>query len=221
MTRGAVRYIFLAALSVFSLGLCIATVTLWVRSFWIADAYRPILDNDLIAYQSYRGRFHYVHVTEDRLQNSDRKYPPPGWSSVPAPQALLWQEWNGPSHDSYTSLGFGYTSSLRNFTISAIPYWALAALFAILPIQATPGFIRWLKRVPIHCHKCGKKIRGLATTCPRCGHKVIDTGAPPPPPMIDKTPPRPTKKIKAVVVKSATPDRTHPHPTGGNDKSVL
>jgi hypothetical protein len=219
--RGAVSDIFLAALSVFSLGLCIATATLWIRSYWIADAYRPIFPDGLVVYQSYRGGFHYVHVSPERLRESDQKYPPPGWSSIPVNDALLWQDWNGPSHDSYSSLGFGYTNSLRNFTISAIPYWALAALFLILPIQASPRFIRWLHKVPIHCHKCGKKIRGLATTCPRCGHTIVETGTAPPPPMIEKTPPRPAKRIKAVVIKSTKPDRTHTRPKGGNDTPVL
>ncbi len=219
--KGALSYIVLAALSLLSLGLCLATIVLWVRSFWIADAYRPVLDQDLVAYQSYRGRLHYVHVSQDRLAQSDQKYPPPGWSSVPASQALLWQEWNGPTHDSYTALGFGYTNSLRAFTISAIPYWALVGLFAILPLREAPEFLRWLNKVPRRCHNCGKKVRGIATTCPRCGHALIETVAPPPPPMIEKTPPRPAKKIKAVVIKSAKPDRTHSRPTDGSDTPVL
>jgi hypothetical protein len=219
--KGAVRYIFLAALSLLSLGLCVATIVLWVRSFWIADSYRSALDQDLVTYQSYRGRLHYVHVGQERLAQSDQKYPPPGWSSVPASQALLWQEWNGPTHDSYTALGFAYTNSLRAFTISAIPYWALVALFAILPVRAAPDVIRWLNKVPRRCHHCGKKVRGGATSCPRCGQALVETVAPPPPPMIEKTPPRPAKKITAVVIKSTKPDHSHSPPTGGSDRSVL
>ncbi len=219
--RGAARYIIQGALSVLSLGLCILVVVLWVRSFWVADSYRPVDGGDLIAYQSYRGRLHYVHVRDERLRISDQKYPPTGWSSAPIQQALLWQEWNGPSHDSYTFLGFGYTNSLNNFTISAFPYWAFALLLVVLPIQAAPGFVRWMRKVPIHCHKCGKRVRGLATKCPRCGHTIVET-VPPPPPIKEAPPlPRPSKKVRAVVVKSATPDRTHSRPTGGSDRSVL
>jgi DNA-directed RNA polymerase subunit RPC12/RpoP len=218
--KGAARYLLLAALGLLSLALCTASVTLWVRSYWICDSYRP-RDADLIAYQSYQGALHYVHVMPQRLAQSVEKYPAVGWSTVPAQQAQVWQEWNGPVRGTYTAVGFAYTNSHQAYTIAAVPYWLLAVLFAIFPGMSIPNVVRWIKKVPIRCQKCGKKVSGLTTTCPRCGHTIVETVAPPPPTMEAKPPPRPTKRVQAVVIKTAKPDRSRSLPRDDSGRSAL
>ncbi len=123
MTRGAAKYSLLVALSALSLGLCAGAIVFWIRSFWVCDAYRPAIRQGLVCYQSYRGALHYVRVAPAKLAASMQKYPPPGRSSVPVARAMLWQEWNGPTRESYSIFGFAYTSSIQGYTIGAIPYW--------------------------------------------------------------------------------------------------
>ena len=208
--RGTWPRILLTLASASSLMLCVLAVALWIRSFVRADSYVASIDPQLKAFQSYRGALHYVHVSPSRFASSDRKHPPRGWTSDPVERALLWQEWNGPRRDSYTFLGFAYTSSLNNFTIAAVPYWLMTAVLAILPIWSVPRVLRWLRRPMVICPQCGTKNRGLVTKCARCGHALVATGPPPPPKHDAPPPPRPTKKVQSIVVKTVKREEVSP-----------
>jgi hypothetical protein len=184
----------------------------------IIDSYVTSTQPSLKAYQSYRGALHYVHVGPEMLESSFKVYPREGRSIAGLKDAKVWQEWNGPRHDSYTFIGFAYATS-RDFTIAAVPYWPLVALSAILPIYSFPIMLRWLRRPSVQCPQCGKRTKGLVDKCPRCGHALVAKGPPPPPTHDAPPPPRPSKRVKSVVVKSetATPDRTHSRPTDDSD----
>jgi hypothetical protein len=218
--QGAGRRILLALLSAAALGVSAILIFLFFRSYWLCDSYATSVEPELVCFQSYRGRLHYVHVMPSRLSGSDRKFPAPGFSTVPADQAMLWQEWNGPPRDTYTSLGFAFANSLNAYTIAAVPYWPLIGLSAIPPLWLLPRLLRGIKRIRIKCTKCGYKIKKLVEACPRCGQILVPAG-PPPPPVIEKPPPRPSKKVQSVVVKTLTPGQIHPRPTDGSDKHVL
>jgi len=219
--RGAWPKILLTSASIGSLLICALLMALWIRSFFISDAYVSSVDPSLVAYQSHRGALHYVHVGPSRLSTSDRKHPPQGYSSGPAEHAMLWQEWNGPRQDSYTFLGFAYANSFDNFTIAAVPYWLMVALSAILPVWSLPRVLRWIRRPTVQCPNCGARTRKITERCPQCGHALLATGPPPPPIHNAPPPPRPSKRVQSVVVKTAVkPDHSHSPPTDGSDKSA-
>jgi hypothetical protein len=204
--------------SLASLAICIACVWAWARSFVIIDSYVTTTQPSLKAIQSYRGAVHYVRVSPERFQTSEKVHPREGRSTAAVRDAKVWQEWNGPRRDEYTFIGFALAIN-QNFTIMAIPYWPMVVLSAILPIYSFPIMLRWLRRASVQCPQCGKRTKGLVDKCPRCGHALVATGPPPPPTHDAPPPPRPSKRVKSVVVKSqdATPDRSHSGPTDGSD----
>src|SRR5678809_136428 len=168
--RGKLPKVLLTLGSLLSLAICIACIWAWARSYVIIDSYVATAGPSLKAFQSYRGALHYVHVSPEKFESSEKVHPREGRSSATVRDAKVWQEWNGPRRNTYMFLGFGYASSVNNYTIAAVPYWPLVALSAVLPIWSFPMMVRWLRRASVQCPQCGKRTRGLVNKCPRCGH---------------------------------------------------
>lgn len=158
--------------------LCIATVGLWVRSYWVYDG--------------------FVRVNEQRLRNGQLKqigvniYHASGASYVVRYQVtehLPWLEETGMSTGRWfyqrsqkpaeRRWGFGFArvpcmnSSGQLTGIStdvAIPYWALALAAAILPIARAAQWRRVSRASMRLCRVCGYDLRATPGRCPECGH---------------------------------------------------
>src|SRR5438105_2616105 len=151
------KRVLLAVATLASVVLSLALAYVWVRSFILCDSWVTSVRPELTAYQSYRGAIRYVHVGAGRLAVSEKHFPPLGFSTAPAGQAQLWQEWNGPNTGSYTLLGFAYTNGTNQYTIAGFPYWLMVALVGLPGVWLLPRVLR---------------RRGLAraVVCNNCGH---------------------------------------------------
>jgi hypothetical protein len=169
-------------LSVLSLLFCLATLALWVRSYWRDDFVSYGFGSDtkrswdihsrtgeaqFIAYYEGAG-FRYVLV------------PGFSWNSSPStsPSRDLWntariRTWfhNGTSG---RFLGFGFVTMNwdTGATIRGIcaPHWFLVLIFAILPALYVRAVVRSRKRNHIGlCPVCGYDLRATPERCPECG----------------------------------------------------
>jgi hypothetical protein len=163
--------------TILSLLLCLATVAMWVRSYWRFDQFyrdvRALTTGHVFTVQSGVGRIAirslYLHAPYNRegtkwdfSTNSE-----PGRSLVTQPNASF--------------LGFGFYSvnnrkmPASNITLDTgrfvwFPHWFLALLFAILPAIRLRSILRTRRRHRVGlCPHCGYDLRATLARCPECG----------------------------------------------------
>jgi hypothetical protein len=171
------RLVTLAAAA--SLLLCVATVALWVRSFFAADN---------VAHFSPRGsRFnrHYLQSNRGKVVLHRYTLETPG---RPIPISNRSDRWifgsNAPSNasDSFEGgfyfLGLGYrhdsiadAKPLTKATrlLLSIPYFVLALVFAAPPLAWGFRHRRSRGRALLTCPTCGYDLRATPDRCPECG----------------------------------------------------
>ena len=169
------------ALSVLSLLLCVATLVLWVRSYWRVDVVTRLDGNRWIGIQSAAGHFDVsVGQNSESISDSPRLlyYSPDPNRTVPM-QVFAEFIRNTAGIKTAWFLGFGYLfaetsrGSLRGF---GVPDWFLALLFAILPALRLRAAIRSRRRRRAgHCPRCGYDLRATPERCPECGHLTAET----------------------------------------------
>jgi hypothetical protein len=182
-----------AALGAVSALICVATLTLWVRSYWREDAagwHWGHLANDRA-----RIRFADAHSASGRLWIEARRENftlVPGtyrastsgatsgfvWDSGPNRQPRFFQDrfydrsgfaWEGDWNRRRT--GSNFSSIESGFTL-VLPHWFVALLSAILPDLWWRGRRRRLRQHRLAhklCVTCGYDLRGTPERCPECG----------------------------------------------------
>ena len=152
-------------LSVISLLLFVAGCVLWVRSYSRQEMY--FADSAIIL--SQRGS---VSVFYNTLGHRD---PPQRWDSMPMGESKVflhyWDVW---IEQRVSMLGFRAGSGRLSKDVRAvgIPYWALAATFAALPLFWTGiRFRRRRRQGNLLCPSCGYDLRATRERCPECGTK--------------------------------------------------
>jgi hypothetical protein len=157
------------AVSVLSLLLFIATLALWVRSYWRFDRVNHVdHKHRLRRLENLRGHMEIAAVGSSGWA--------PGYSYVSSTsqdRAFVFGGFAGGDSKSGSFLGFGYASidlGPRTLRAIAVPHWFLALLFAILPALHLRSTIRSrrLRRVG-HCPRCGYDLRATPARCPECG----------------------------------------------------
>ena len=166
--------------SVVSLLLCVATVVLWVRSYWVDDrvqfgteplastnGFRASMQWELqscygsiclerVFYVSYEG----IDVVEGVVPEEAHSFLGFGF------QQLQWNGWIGLTKD----------SGILLFS----PYWFFALTAAVLPVSLGIGFIRRRRVCRIaagSCHHCGYNLTGNTSgVCPECGTAINPPG---------------------------------------------
>ncbi|HEY7091080.1 MAG TPA: hypothetical protein VH518_23485 [Tepidisphaeraceae bacterium] len=168
------RHHLFTLLSAVSLLLCVATVGLWVRSYWAVDLLqrwevKSDHFNEGIYLWSKRGTF--------GLRRDAITYDAPIGPHHSA-EGWRWNSGSSPNHEGPWH-GFGYqrtespmgaNASLRMTTIS-IPIW-LPTLF----LAAWPSWWllrEWRRRAALRaegcCKNCGYDLRATPERCPECG----------------------------------------------------
>jgi hypothetical protein len=160
------RHLF-TALSVPSLLLCLATLALWVRSYWRYDSADYV--RDAVGWVSLHNLYGLVQVTVIEAGTYESSVPRGFWRlSGPLPNYRLGR---GPL------FGFHYLHS-KNVRVVTIPHWSLALLFAILPALHLRAAIRSRRLHRIgHCPRCGYDLRATPQRCPECGAVPAEAAA--------------------------------------------
>jgi hypothetical protein len=182
------------ALTVLSLLLCLATIVLWVRSYWVGSYLRCVANWDPghMQYQedwtamSCTGELNYCwsrqslgphpEMTIVPVSNTVRRFETPMTPSLRA-------NWGRSIRVRY--LGFGYSDhkstrplslppnpAIHVFTLRAVavPYWGVTVPLALLP--GVRGLRRWRRRKALtgnHCQVCNYDLRATPGRCPECG----------------------------------------------------
>jgi hypothetical protein len=154
------------AVSVLSLLLCLATVALWVRSYWRGDFLTCFGSGAYRQFASCRGQL-YMQTGPTSLPDGHQ------WRTGGPYYFFL----DGAPTTHYRFLGFEQMSGMiwngapgRRFSVLVVPYW----LFALV-LAATPMF-RLLRRprpVPGLCPNCGYDLRATPERCPECGTERV------------------------------------------------
>ena len=176
-------------LSVLSLLLCLATLVLWVRSYWRYDALvcrpEPEPQGPFHSWfiQSFVGELGFV---DQRPETRVMDRPIPRWEFVnwPANQGLALKviRDNVSPTASGWFLGFGFLvvplpEPIEIYAI-AFPHWFLALLFAVLPALLLRSLSSSRKRHRAGlCCKCGYDLRATPDRCPECGTANATTEA--------------------------------------------
>jgi hypothetical protein len=143
-------------LTILSLLLCLATVGLWVRSYWAADfagryngrgrifaLVSTMGSIEISATPSGNGSFAGVYYGRDK---ADR------WGSVASTMRF--------------GAHFGPIESWVLF-----PHWFAGLLFAVLPTLRLRAILRTRRENRIGlCQHCGYDLRATPDRCPECGH---------------------------------------------------
>ncbi|MDB5291032.1 MAG: hypothetical protein JWL69_2273 [Phycisphaerales bacterium] len=194
------RHLF-TLLSALSLLLCIATTTLWVRSYryvsyWDSHRYWNTDGRghrDEFWAISYHGGLCYSHSllwTEDYWairgfspSQNGRRFDGNGekWKGRSASNGFVHRTYAGFGYERWDSVKAGDLKVTGTIWAIAVPYWSVAALFAVPPAGWLLAFRRarsagWRLR-HMRCFRCGYDLRATPERCPECGE--IPAGATP------------------------------------------
>ena len=165
------------AFAALSLLLLVATVGLWVRSYWVSDWLRWwSSDGDIhVSLWANRGSFDITWAKNitDRFDYMDG-----------VPNEGEFPYWAKERHLKWRALGFAYYAvpylpghgfigePPMPFIESVMPLWSFVVIFGLLPPLR---YYFWLKRrrpTPGHCVKCGYDLRASKDRCPECGEPI-------------------------------------------------
>ncbi len=171
-----------AGLTILSLVLCLATVALWVRSYWRSDTlYRFSSDAQSAQAFGMWSRFGELALWANH-------YPAglyglkQGWDfrtrHSSADETIATFPSNFPQRRSAHFLGFGFAhqSSPYRADVYVAPHWSLALLFAALPAVRLRSMLRTRRQNRRNraglCQHCGYDLRATPQggRCPECGH---------------------------------------------------
>jgi hypothetical protein len=128
-------------LAAVSLGLCVATVVLWIASYSVAGMLSMVV----------RSRYPVELISYDGFVGLNG-----------------WHHWAEPFHHRF--LGFHFNMPRRDLSspwLIAIPYWLLTGCTLVFPVV----WLRALRSVHVSgsCRMCGCDLRATPDRCPECG----------------------------------------------------
>jgi hypothetical protein len=180
------RRFALSALAAMSMLLCLATIALWIRSYWYRDitSFGPAGGNCHLV-QSLLGRIHVLSNLDGgctggfSYSGPDRLSPQAIWNGGMSgyPAQLQWHAgfiWQRYSIWHYDTIG-RYAGTFRsNHRLIVIPFWCPAIIFAIPPLSWRSLRMRPRRPTPGICPKCGYDMRATPHRCPECGYQAED-----------------------------------------------
>jgi hypothetical protein len=160
-----------------SLLLCVATVALWVRSYWVSDAIHWWHPTRRVYYSvaSARGRVacQSDEPRDARLATGPYRPGHAGYDTIPLPNEDWEDGWGVPFDARRTFMGFGYVRATRGLgrlstQMGIVPMWFVTLLTALPP--AVHAFrLRRHRRAKGVCLRCGYDLRATPDRCPECG----------------------------------------------------
>jgi len=170
-----IRRLFASA-SALSLVLCVATVALWVRSYWIGDEVKRGTAVGEVRCESLRGLVcfewgrRYMGVSRVTRWHYEA-VPNPASYDWPYPSGLEGSLWG----DSLGVLWGG--AGGVDWRVVVFPDWLLCLLLVMLPARSyIARCLRWLRLRRHHnmgfCAKCGYDLRASKDRCPECGTPI-------------------------------------------------
>jgi hypothetical protein len=157
-------------ISALSLLLCLATLALWVRSYWVNDDLQYLRQPSsasfgmqgncgelvLSVFQFPSYAIDGVWTYDEYVSAAEQRFSQPG-EGDPA----IWV------------LGFGFDYRPQDVIPASFiffPHWSLAILLAILPAIHLRAILRARRRNRIGlCRNCGYDLRATPDRCPECG----------------------------------------------------
>jgi hypothetical protein len=155
--------------------LCLATIVLWVRSYFVYDniEYRTVHVTSSFARErswSLRSNFAVfkIYYHSDFIDSSEPLYDLEKNDSHIEHEALIpvslsfWRQIAG--------LILDYeTRAHASYIVMTVPAWVLAACFAIAPFMGFRSLYSRHKHPEKCCSKCGYDLRATSHRCPECG----------------------------------------------------
>ena len=189
------RRIIFNTLSILSLLLCVAMAGLWVRSYWIADAFslvhsggidRPGDHGDLIAEFNMvwaNGRVRYERYDTECFGGGDGgnvALPGPLWTLTHTSNTPHYAEivehsvWTTRQPTKWGAFVAGEEDYRGIHTISLMKYVAAPMWAVFMPLLLSSSLcarrILRPRRPPLGlCHRCGYDLRATPDRCPECG----------------------------------------------------
>ncbi len=186
------RRIMFNALTVISLLLFVATVVLWVRSYWAMDWYRYDVESSwdgqrgrrVAIFESNRGivgadlRWTHILVCGVDLTSRPPEVPEPSKHVIGSKLSCDNNKILGTSNPAWHTLGFHFRSNgsqpREPERMASCPHGAIAVCFLLMPAF---WLIRWLHSVrpwarPFYCACCGYDLRATPDRCPECGTSI-------------------------------------------------
>jgi hypothetical protein len=176
------RLVTLAAVA--SLLLCIATVALWVRSYWRYDHLSCFAVDGHCVLVSGDGRLGIMFGPNYKGPNAMRADPEFRYWNYAPPEGGLPGQMEIAAYRSWRRIGFAYDPNrLEAYSNNQIayssnrfyfPHWLPAAMFAL-----HPAVHLWRRRVTRRrmasniCVACGYDLRATPDRCPECGGVAV------------------------------------------------
>ena len=163
---GTVRRLLLTLATLLPLLLCLATVVLWVRSYWRCDEFEWSEGNVI----SSRGLLFY---------GPGSFLSKPGFNSLK--QFYEPVSFRGPNYLYFHIAGLAFARGGGLVLLISVPYWAIVLLMASLPLW--PRLLPARHRGPKDrmCMSCRYNLTGNTSgTCPECGSPIQPPTTTPP-----------------------------------------
>jgi hypothetical protein len=158
-------------LAVLSLVLCVATVVLWVRSYYHTDMVSRIWPYWGVSVDTGKGgvcivlcrqSFEPNHIIPELAGTH-------WWTSAPSDVRPAWQR-GGFAYYHFLKIWGRYSYDQWDF---AGPYWLPTAVGAILPLYALRRLRKRIRQKIGHCLSCGYNLTGnVSGVCPECGTPI-------------------------------------------------
>jgi hypothetical protein len=168
--RSRIARLLIDGVALVSLMLCLATMVLWVRSYFVGEGFVWKPSTDAVYYSSYvarggvrvdRGEYHfdmapYFDYQPDRTPTRPAGFHP---KSVADTFGFDWHR--------------GTDSQDQPHTFLMFPLWAVVLTTSVLPVHRLRALRRDLLRrrhsATGLCPRCGYDLRASPGRCPECG----------------------------------------------------
>jgi hypothetical protein len=172
--------ILLGGVTVFSFLLCLSTVVLWVRSYWVGEfvgynqgpsgvSYWVRAEADGISFEKFR----FESSTRDRsgwTRFSIRRGTPMAYPGNPGYDPAERGIWSMPRVDTTSRPSSPAFNSDGLWASAHLPFWVLAAVTGIAPtIRLCRSMLRRRRTSAGLCSACGYDLRATPDRCPECG----------------------------------------------------